>query len=355
VAVTALLTAAHRASLVNAPAILIDKPTYGAGASTLASLIGIVVLGREPPVITVAGGREAGEELRKQLDAAQLSGWPFLLIDNLPKGQALKSTELAVLLSQPARQFRVLGKTEGADRTVPNIQMIVLNGNNVTVAQDLVRRSLRCRLDPKCERPQERQFKRPRLLEEAIKDRAALLSDLYTISMSYHASGESVEGTKLNGFDAWREVCQLPVIWLGLPDPVLSARSLEAADEETLKLAELLQVWADAVGGEAWTIREIVQIDDPAKNDRRCTDDLIKLKRQLLGLLRRPDDPEDRVVAAVGYELRKFKGVVNSKLRLVATDTKGGRVAAKWRVEHIDAGQRVLTRREREGSDNTQF
>jgi len=58
VALSALLTAALRASLPTAPGFLIDKPAYGAGATTLAKLVHIVLTGRMPAVMNVQSTEE---------------------------------------------------------------------------------------------------------------------------------------------------------------------------------------------------------------------------------------------------------------------------------------------------------
>jgi hypothetical protein len=329
VAVCALLTAAMRASLPHAPGVLIDKPDFGSGASTLGSLIGIVLTGKLPAVITLAGGREAGEETRKHIDAVQLEGGAGLFFDNLPKGRAFKSIPCAQVLSEPERNVRVLGQTRGV--TVPCTQMVVMTGVNVGVAADLVRRFMRCRLDPRCERPQERAFTRPTLLADAQRERAQLLTDLYTIAAAYVRSGERVEGTRLNGYEQWTAWCQQPLLWLGMADPVLSARKLEAEDEDVMRHAALLDLWAAAWGGEPKTVAEVLATaalaDTPAA----------RLRDSLLGMIH-DRETESLVNRLVGLKLREFNGKVADGMRLVSTDTQGGRVAARWRLERLDGG-----------------
>jgi putative DNA primase/helicase len=255
VAVCALLTAALRASLPAAPGFLIDKPSYGAGATTLAKLVHIILTGRLPAVMNVQNTEE--EELRKQLDAAQLAGRACIVLDNVRDGATLTSTALAQLISESTRLVRLLGQSK--DDEVACSQMVLVTGINCTVANDLVRRFLRCRLAATQERAQERIFMRPNLLEEAQQRRAELLSDLFTITAAYLASGKRAHVIALAGFRDWSRLCAEPLVWLRLRDPIPSSHSLEAEDPVTTMLREVVAHWHTAFGTHAITVRELIE------------------------------------------------------------------------------------------------
>lgn len=263
VAISALLTAALRASLPASPGFLIDKPSYGAGATTLAKLVHIVLTGRLPAVMNVQSTEE--EELRKQLDSAQLAGRACIVLDNVRDGATLTSTALAQLISEPSRLVRLLGLSK--DEEVACSQMVLVTGVNCTVANDLVRRFLRCRLAAMQERPQERVFRRPNLIEEAQEQRAEILSDLFTIAAAYvahlEAGGERAIVTALAGFSEWARLCAEPLQWLGHRDPVPSSRSLEAEDPVAVTLREVIRNWSLAFGERAVTVRDLTSALPP--------------------------------------------------------------------------------------------
>jgi putative DNA primase/helicase len=257
-ALCALMTAACRASLPHAPGFLIDKPTYGSGGSTLCDLLAVVLTGR-PAVVTSLRGRDSGmiEELDKAIDAAQLAGRPSITIDNVPAGLALTSIALSQLLSQGTRSARVLGQSRVVDVTCS--QFVLVNGNNVGVAADLVRRFLRSRLDTQLERPEARVFKRPELIADAARDRSAILSAVYSLVAAYRASGERVE-VHLANFEPWSQMCVAPLVWCGLPNPITTQETIAAADDGRELHAEMVrEIWA-ARASEWWRVREITAL-----------------------------------------------------------------------------------------------
>jgi putative DNA primase/helicase len=301
VAVCALLTAALRASLPAAPGFLIDKPSYGAGATTLAKLVHVILTGRLPAVMNVQNSEE--EELRKQLDAAQLAGRACIVLDNVRDGATLTSTALAQLISEPTRLVRLLGQSK--DDEVACSQMVLVTGVNCTVANDLVRRFLRCRLAATQERPQERIFTRPNLIEEAQQQRAEILSDLFTITAAYLASGERAQVTALAGFRDWSQLCAEPLVWLKHRDPVPSSHSLEAEDPVTAMLREVIANWQTAFGAHAITVRELTdggRAIDPA-NVKHAAERLREIFAEICPA--RDGKPDPR---RVGTWLRRIRG-----------------------------------------------
>jgi len=66
------------------------------------------------------------------------------------------SASLAGLLTSATYTDRILGVSKSAD--VPNRAVWLLTGNNLTLAGDMPRRVLKCRIDPQTERPFARRF-----------------------------------------------------------------------------------------------------------------------------------------------------------------------------------------------------
>lgn len=304
VAICALMTAAMRASLPAAPGFLIDKPSYGAGATTLAKLIHVVLTGRPPAVMNVQSAEEE-EELRKQLDAAQLAGRACVMLDNVRDGATLMSTALAQLISEPSRLVRLLGQSK--DDEVACSQLVLVTGINCTVANDLVRRFLRCQLAATQERPQERTFTRPLLIEEAQAQRAEILSDLFTIVAAYAARKERAKVTPLAGFQTWSQLCAEPLVWLKFPDPVTSSRSLETEDPVTTTLRAVIANWRDAFGNSPVTVRQIIAGFPLKEGGDRSTRDAAARLREIFAEICAARDGTPNP-SRVGTWLRRIRG-----------------------------------------------
>ena len=252
VALAGMLTAALRGSLPFAPGFIVSKPDYGSGASTLCELFHIMLTGRRAPVVNAT---RDSEELTKQLDGLQLAGRAAALIDNIADGTEFRSIAVGLMLSQPARECRPLGRSTMVE--VPNTQMVFLNGCNVRPSADLSRRFVLCELDPGEENPEARTFARPNLLQDVMAERASILADCFTIALAYIRSGERVNATALVGYEEWRRLVQEPLIWLGECDAVESRRKIVSEDPAKALLQSLFMAWRTLYGSTEVTSAEL--------------------------------------------------------------------------------------------------
>ena len=253
-AVAMLLTAAMRASLTRAPGFLCVKPEYGSGASTLCSLAHIIQTGNPAAVLGTSRG---GDELTKTLDAIQMAALPAIVLDNVQRGASLSSEALAQILTEPYRQVRILGQSKSV--TVPNTQLVLVNGNNIAVAADLVRRFIRVQLGA-IEKPTARQFERPDLLLDAQRERADILADLFTIVIAYRLSN-AASATERIAYDNWSESIAAPLVWLGMPDPTLTQRDIESDDSEREFHRALLHCWFRLHGNSVLPAKQLLATD----------------------------------------------------------------------------------------------
>jgi hypothetical protein len=238
-AVALLLTSAMRASLDLAPGFVLSKPAYGSGASTLTDLASIVHCGRHAPCLGLSANEE---ENRKVIQGELHSGASFMNLDNLPDGTPFESPLLGQVLSQLSGKVRVMGKNN-EQPVIPFGRMVILNGNNVAAGADLARRILIVRLDPRMAHPEERTFRRTNLLDDAIRERETILTDLFTIAAAYAASGQKVKVNPLVGYDEFRERIAAPLKWLGCPDVIESISTRAAPDETCSTLEVMLPLW----------------------------------------------------------------------------------------------------------------
>ena len=166
VALAAFLTATVRKSISTAPAFAYSAPVAGSGKSKLVDIMSVIATGREAGVIALGGNPEEAE---KRVSALLLAGCA-VAIDNVEG--AVGGDILCQLLTQTTVRGRILGKSETPE--MPTNVMVTVTGNNLSVEGDMTRRTLLCRLDPKVERPELREFSFDPV-EKAKADRGKLL------------------------------------------------------------------------------------------------------------------------------------------------------------------------------------
>ena len=336
VALSLMLTAAMRASLSRAPGGVITKPSYGAGASTLCDLVVVTLTGGPAAAINASKTRE---ELDKEIDAVQLAGGSYVCLDNIPDGASFNSTAVAQLLSQEQRQIRILGKSEAP--TLPNSQLVLLNGVNTRVGDDLVRRFVLLELDPRIENPENRTFRRPTLVADLQRDRVKVLQACYTIAIAYQQSGARVSAQPLAGFDTWRQMVQEPLIWLDEADPVQSQRKLAFEDPAKALLLSLFRAWECLFGDKpvsaSQLLREATDVDvedeslDAPKRQAQSFG-RAELTRVLDEVSR--DRSGKQTAKQLGYFLRGKRGRVVSNFRLEAAGAERDGTAM-WRLRSL--------------------
>jgi putative DNA primase/helicase len=154
VALSALMTPVLRPALAPAvPLHACNAPAGGTGKSYLFDLASSIAIGERCPVLSRSTNPD---ETEKRLVGAALDGQPIVSIDNC-NGE-LRSEFLCQAVERPLLQVRALGSS--ALVRIPNAATCFANGNNIQIAEDLVRRTIQCRMDANMESPETRQFKR---------------------------------------------------------------------------------------------------------------------------------------------------------------------------------------------------
>ena len=149
---------------------------------------------------------------------------------------------------------------------------VYANGNNVTVSEDLVPRTVAIRLDANSERPEERTFEFDPI-ERVRADRGEYLAAIFTIVKAFKAAGgEKAKGMKVvAGFDEWSRLVQQPLMWLGRPDPLgnrETIRSLDPKGQELDGLLEVLKKYQKKSWLRGFTVAELVRT--PPQRVGRC-------------------------------------------------------------------------------------
>jgi putative DNA primase/helicase len=221
----------------------------------------IIATGR-PASATNQGASE--EETEKRLGALLMDGDLVILLDNctLP----VEGDFLCSLLTQEIVRPRILGKSE-APRLATNVAVFA-TGNNLAAKGDMLRRMLRCTIDPQHERPETREFSSDPV-EDAKRDRMQHLAAALTILRAHYLV--ALAAPTLGSFEHWSKTVRSALLWLGEPDPCDTMADIAADDPEKERLGNMLHYWAIAIGPGRVTVKQAIDIatNDTSEDHRK--------------------------------------------------------------------------------------
>jgi putative DNA primase/helicase len=254
VALALILTALVRRALPAAPLGAITAPIMASGKTLLADLIAIIATGTSAAAMTHPSSEE---ETAKVLLSVLLDGDPIVLLDNVD--QPLRSEALCSVLTSESFSGRLLGQSRTV--VVPTSATFLATGNSLQIAGDLRTRAVLCRLDPRCENPEQRQFRGDLRVSVAEMRPSLVVAGLVIMRAFIRCGGPASDYVLPWGrFERWSDLVRAPLVWLGLQDPCASARVLEAEDPERARHLALLQAWRTAFGDERRTVREAIDL-----------------------------------------------------------------------------------------------
>jgi hypothetical protein len=180
------------------PLHLIEAPTMGSGKGLLADALLLPALGDVPSPMAEAA---SDEEWRKLITSNLLAAPAAIYIDNL--NRMLASGALAAALT--AREFsdRVLGRSEQV--YLPVRCVWVATANNPTLSTEISRRCIRIRIDPRMDKPWQReQFKHPKLRSWIEQNRGELIwAALVTCRYGLQ---HGIAGSVLGSYESWSDI-----------------------------------------------------------------------------------------------------------------------------------------------------
>lgn len=318
-ALSALITAAIRPSLPNAPMFHARAHMVGSGKTYLCELITAFATPQRGTPTTFPAD---DEECRKFLLAELLRAPAVIEFDNLT-GDLLAHKSLCTALTSEYLSGRILGLSKTAN--VSTRTLFLSSGNNVGPIQDMTRRCITIRLDPGCEIPAARSFKRPDLVREVLRERGRYVSAALTIVRAWIEAGRPKADCKpLAGFGDWSELCRHSLLWLGCPDPAASVFEAMAEDPDKETLARLLTAWHEVFGRAPAMVREAV---NRASMDR---DDSVELREVLRDIA---DERGEINRRKLGWWIKRHAGRIVDGLRFVRAS--GNRSAEAWCVESV--------------------
>ena len=239
-----------------APIHLIEAPTQGSGKGLLASLISIVSTGLPAEGRTVP---ESEDEVRKMITAELVTGRPIILLDNLSEKRMLESSALASVVTVPWWTDRLLGESEMLH--LRNNALWLMTGNNPRLSDELSRRCIRLRIDPRIDMPWLRGgFKHPLITEWAQENRSALVHSALTLIQAWIAAGRPLHETRLGSFEKWSEVMGGVLEVAGIPGFLGNLNELyEASDSDGQTWREFTGAWSEAYREEPKKVSDLTQ------------------------------------------------------------------------------------------------
>jgi hypothetical protein len=226
VALAAMMTVVLRAAFNIAPMFFINKPEPGTGGSYLVKIISTLALGREALPLKAS---EDPKEFEKELSAAAYEAKPILNLNNIPFD--LKSPLLAQMITEGKIDIRPFGKNTETTSCDCRAITVIVNGNNVKLIGELVRRAVTIRLDTKMECPERKTYKNDPI-EMIKRDRGRYLAAIFTIVKAFRKANLKVTVLRINGFEGWTKFVAEPLVWLGEADPIKSQEGARARDPE---------------------------------------------------------------------------------------------------------------------------
>ena len=313
--ISALLTTFARLGLRSAPLFGITATVMATGKSLLADLISIIATGRRASVMSHV--RDHNEE-KKRLLSILMEGDPIITVDNI--GEPWGSDSMAAILTAESYKDRLLGVNSVI--TVPTTATWIATGNNLTFCGDLSTRVLVARLDPRCERPEDRSFDRD-LLAWVPEHRAELVSASLTILASYVAAGHPDVGLRPFGrFEDWSRLVRAALVWLGEPDPCKAGAHIEGSDPVKQSLGAMLAAWWASFKD---TPKTVGQADKSGGDELREALLIVSGEKRHINLRK------------AGNWLAKYEGRVVDGLRFERAGTYQRSVL--WRVVSVESGE----------------
>lgn len=246
---------ARRAIKGPVPLFVIDASTPGAGKTLLATAIAMIGTGKMPGV---SSAESSESELKKAITAHLISGETVVVFDNCTN--SFGGATLDRFLTSTVWTDRLMQTHRNV--SLPNECVVLMTANNATVRGDTARRSISLTLKPDCERPEERDFRKPSLINFIRDNRRELVHAALTILRWHIVKGmpqpKTVVYTDADGnetevpvrpfgsFEEWSKLVRYAVIGLGLRDPVKSTESIREIDENAAQrrvFLESLAAW----------------------------------------------------------------------------------------------------------------
>jgi putative DNA primase/helicase len=181
------------------------------------------------------------EETEKRLVGSAIGGSPIVA----HCGEVIAGDFFCQIVERPLMNLRALGKSD--KHHVPNTFTMFANGNNASVSEDMVRRTIRSGLDANLENPETRGFK-ANPLGVIQQRRGQYIAAALTIPLAYIAAGRPIKQQPLLSFEDWCGIVRDPLMWLDCADPVKTQERLRTDDPRKIEKIAIFEAWKSRIG-----------------------------------------------------------------------------------------------------------
>ena len=320
--ISAFLAATVRSRLNLAPMYHVKAHQVGSGKSYLCQLIKIFATSQCGTPSTFP---KTDEECRKFLLSELLRSPAVIEFDNLTS-DLLPHKSLCVALTSEHITDRILGVSKTA--TVSTRTLFLSSGNNVAPVQDMTRRCITINIDPACEIPAQRIFKRNNLVQEILQERGKYISAALTIIRAWIvAECPQTQCPPLAGYNEWSDFCRQPLLWLGCADPIKSVFDAISDDPDRETLGQLLKEWHACFGNKPTMVREAVNLATSAPS--QAHNDLHEVLKDIA------EERNEINRRVLGRWIKRRSGRIVNGLRF--NRASGSRSAEAWYVESVSS------------------
>ena len=252
------LSLIERSLLPERPAFFLVAGLRGSGKTTLAHMIAMAVLGHPA---SATGWSDHDEERKKALFSIFRQGVPFVVWDNIRRGEAVSCPHVEASLTSPEMTDRILGVSKTERVSTSTIQ--VFTGNQIAPKGDMSSRSFMISLDAGQPDPENRRFVHEDPLTWTRENRFKIVKALYTILVTGARNRKAGEVAKTRFKTWWRLVgwsVEYAATLAGIAfdcDKLIKAG--EAEDPEVLAIKAVLGAFHTIWGDKRFTARDIVQ------------------------------------------------------------------------------------------------
>ncbi len=234
----------------------IDAPVPGTGKSLLADVLLTPAYGSNKGIVTAAND---DDEWRKRLTAQLVEGRPVINIDNVRR--PLDSGTLAAALTASVWEDRRLGSTEMI--RVPVRCVWVTTGNNLVMSTELARRTVRIRMDPQAESPEDRTgFKYPELLKWVQENRPELVRSALVLIKGWVSAGKPYpKASPLGSYERWTHVIGGILEVAGIPGFLENRKTLLLeSDFEGQAWRAFVSAWREKFNGASVKVSDLYEV-----------------------------------------------------------------------------------------------
>jgi hypothetical protein len=237
------------------PMVSITKPVQGTGASMLAKAATAPFT--VPTGVAGMASPKNDEEFQKALLARHLKGDRYALFDNATG--IIGGETLAQAVTEPFVDVRLLGTNTMVRARSPRYFLVTMNGAQFD--EDMIRRVIPIRLDPKTDRPEHRADWRYELPAAAWENRVPIVRATLTLWRAWWAAGRPLGAYTLGSFQNWAETIGGVLDVAGIKGFLENAEDFrEQGDAIGDVWRSVIDAWWETFGSDPVFVRELATL-----------------------------------------------------------------------------------------------